>query len=99
MVKVNGEVRELYNLATLMKVIINLIRNMVKEFLHGPVVIFIKVITLRMNETVMVRCCGLTVACMKESGQKVYSMDWVAWSFQMGSKKKAISKIMFLSTQ
>ena len=54
-----------------------MIRNMVKECLLGHLVTFIRAILSKMRGMEMVKCCGLTVACMKASGATVFSMGSV----------------------
>ena len=57
-----------------MKVIINLIKNMEKEFLLGQVAIYTRAIISKMRDMAMDKCFGPMVACTKESGQKVSNM-------------------------
>lgn len=78
---------------------IKMIRNMEKEYSHGQVVIYTKVIMLKMNVMVMDKCYGQMEVCMKENGKKEYSMVQDVWSLQMEQAKKDILKIIFLNIQ
>jgi hypothetical protein len=47
---------------------------MVKAFLLGPAVIFIKGTIMRMRGRVMVKCSGQMEVCTRVNGSAVYSM-------------------------
>lgn len=94
--KVNGKVIETMSNLINMKVNIIMIKNMERVFTLGQVEILIRVILLKMKDKEMVQCYGLMEVCMKESGQKEFSMDLEGWCFLMALLKKVILKIIFI---
>jgi len=65
---------------------------MEKVFSLGLVGIFTRVIMSMMKDMEMGKCCGQMEACMKENGEKEYSMELVELFFQMELTRRAISK-------
>lgn len=72
----DGNLKRIKPIATYTKVNIGMTLSMAKVFIPGQVETFIKEIIMRMKGMVMVKCSGLTEACMKENGSKVYSIAW-----------------------
>jgi hypothetical protein len=64
----SGEAIGICRIATLMKVIISMTRNMDKVFSHGPLEIFTKVTMLRTRDMETARCSGQMDRCMRASG-------------------------------
>jgi hypothetical protein len=72
-----------------------MIKNLGMVYLHGQLVMSIRVIINLIQEMVMVKCIGMMVVTIKVNGKMVSNMEMDKFMYLDKALKKAYFKIMY----